>query len=134
MSTKRQIPPVERVTDDNARFALSALKERLEDLDGIRGSQGTTAVTVQELVDTGLVGIDRNGSIFKREEDEQVPLKDQNLLTAETNIDPIVLADVGTAPVAYSDTYANQQTALLNECKRACNELIASLRNGQFIR
>lgn len=36
----------------------------------------------------------------------------------------IVTADVGAAPVAYSQAYADQQTALINECKSKINSLI----------
>jgi hypothetical protein len=132
MANKRQIPPVERVTDDQARVALSALKERVEDMDGVRGGNMTTAVTKKDLVDAGLVEIDNRGTLTKREEDEQVPFKDQSLKTLASNIDLIATANVGIAPGVYNQFYQQQQTDLLNECKAKINELIDAIRTGKF--
>ena len=133
MTEKRQIPPVERVKDDRTRSALSAIKERLEVLDNIRGSRETSALTVQDGIDVGLIQLDqRTGIITKREEDEQLSFQDQTLRSLINNIDLITTADVGAAPVAYSQVYADSQTTLINVNKAKINELIQNLRNGLF--
>lgn len=132
MAKKRQIPPVERVEDDQARFALSALKERLEDMDGIRGEQGTTVTTKQDLVNAGLVEIDSQGILSKKIEDEQVAFKDQTLLSLESSLVAITTVDVGIAGGIYTAVYAQQQTDLINECKAKINEVIATIRVGLF--
>lgn len=131
MSTNREIPAVEAVKDDRARFALSAIKEQLETITGRRGTALDRGLTVRDLTQAGLIECDQRGNVVKKEEDDQVAFKDQSLKTLETIITAIATADVGAAG-AYSIPYQNLQTDLLNECKAKLNELIAAIRNGKF--
>lgn len=132
MTRKRQIPPVERVTDPAARQALSAMAERLKDLDGITGPNGTSAATKQDLVDAGLVEIDKSGNLSKKAEDEQVPIKDQSLLSLESSLTPITTPDIAAAQVSYSQVQMQLVIDGVNENKAKINEAIAEIRTGLF--
>lgn len=48
-------------------------------------------------------------------------------LSAAESVSSISTSDVGAAGAAYSQVYANQQTALINELKAKVNELKAAL-------
>lgn len=48
-------------------------------------------------------------------------------LSAAEEVASISTADVGSAGAAYNQTYANQQTALINELKAKVNELLTAL-------
>ena len=49
-------------------------------------------------------------------------------LTSAEAVTTVSTADVGAAGAAYSQAYANQQTALINELKAKVNELLATLK------
>ena len=132
MSNKRQIPPVETVVDPRARTALSAVKEQLETLGGIRGNNTDRALTVGDLVTAGLIQCDSKGTVVKKEEDTQVKIQDQSLLDLESSIVAIATVDVGAAPALYLQAYAQSQTDLLNEIKAKVNEIIADIKTGKF--
>lgn len=133
MAKKRQIPPVERVRDDQARAALSAIKERLEDLDDIRGEKSTSALISQDLVDAGLIEIDKRGTIIKKEEDEQVQFKNQDLLQVDDSVAKITTADLPDPELGpLTPAKATAQNQLINELKSTVNDIIDTLKTGQF--
>ena len=49
-----------------------------------------------------------------------------NVTDAVITTTEITTSDLGTAPATYSQTYAQQQTDLLNECKTKINSLVSS--------
>ena len=49
-------------------------------------------------------------------------------LTSAEAVATISTADVGAAGAAYSQVYANEQTAMINELKAKVNELLATLK------
>ena len=49
-------------------------------------------------------------------------------LTSAEVVTTVSTADVGTAGAAYSQSYANEQTAMINELKAKVNELLATLK------
>jgi hypothetical protein len=133
MSLNREIPPVEAVKDDRARFALSAIKEQLEGLTGRRGLDEDRAVTVKDLVAAGLIELDNRGNVVRKDEDEQVDFKDQSLKTLETIIDIITTVDLPDPDIGiWSNAKQTAQNQLINEIKAKVNELIDSIRNGLF--
>ena len=48
-------------------------------------------------------------------------------LKAAEDVAAVTTADIGAAGAAYNQTYANQQTALINELKAKVNELLTAL-------
>jgi len=126
----------------------SGLSNHINDLVGAHAASaisydnltsGYAAIEVQAAIDEGAANLDTHESLttahgvtgnnIGTEDYAQTLIGGAVLLAALVNdvvatTTVIATADVGSAPATYDQTYADQQTALINECKSKINSLI----------
>jgi len=108
MAKRRSIIAIERIQDAHTRQAISAIKERLETVEGIRGGVLDQSITAQALVNSGTHQF-VNDVLVAKEQTATDDLQDQdvnagepdatagaqplNVRVANPGVDPVLVAD-----------------------------------------